>query len=356
LSVQKSAKNFRKPLFKEAMWLLFLEFVMRRRSIISLAATSLVAHTAAFSQAVPALDKSKPIKLIVPFAAGGTTDIVARLLAKKFTTMLEHPVMVENKPGAGGSAGTDMIAKAQPDGYTLGLSTISALACNPATNAKTPYNPEKDFTYLGQIASSRQVLSANPKTGFKSISDLLAFARKNPGKLNWASSGQNGIGHLMLELFKFESKTFITHIPYAGAAPAVAGVASGQGADLVFDQLSSSQGPILSGKLTPLAVTGAKRLPDPLGQLKTFNEQGMPTLNIDAWYGLIAPASLPKQLAMYFEAALIRAGEDFAFRGALDRAGADPLFLSGQKQKDEVLKDLSRFSKLADDLGLRKHV
>jgi tripartite-type tricarboxylate transporter receptor subunit TctC len=320
---------------------------MKRRSIFALAATSLVASPYVLAQASQSvLAKDKPIKIIVPFAAGGTTDIVARLLAKKLSGMLDHPFVVENKPGAGGSVGTDFVAKAAPDGYTLGISTISALACNPATNPATPYTIEKDFTYLGQIASSRQVLAANPKTGFKSLADVLAYARKNPGKLNWASSGQNGIGHLMLELFKKQSKTFITHIPYAGANPALQGVLSGQGADLIFDQFSSSQASILSGKLTPLAITGAKRMPDPLSSLKTFSEQGMPQLDIAAWYGLIAPAELPKSIASFFEAALLRAGEDFAFRGALERVDAEPLFLNAEKQKAQALADLTRFKSL----------
>jgi tripartite-type tricarboxylate transporter receptor subunit TctC len=260
---------------------------------------------------------AKPITLIIPFPPGGSTDIVGRIVAEALSKQLGQPVIVDNKAGAGGALGAKAgaggalgakaIASANPDGYTLGLATVSTHVINPLVQPNAAkYDPIKDFTLISQIASIPNVVAVNPAVPAKSIKEFLSYAKANPGKLNYATPGSGSLGHLMGEAFKSDGKVFITHIPYRGAGPALNDVLAGQ-VQVLFDNLPSSLPHIQSGKLVPLAVASKARLPN-LPNVPTFAEAGLPSVNDAAWVGLIAPAKIPvdveKKIAIALTAAL----------------------------------------------------
>lgn len=203
---------------------------------------------------------NKPIRLIVPFAAGGTTDIVARVVAEGLGRELGQAVVVENRGGGGGSIGADALARSTPDGYTLGVATVSTMATNPATNPKTPYNPLKDFAPITNMVNVPNVLTVNPAVPAKSVAEFVALLKANPGKYSYASSGAGGIGHLDGELFKSLTQTDMVHVPYRGSGPALNDVIAGQ-VNAQFDNLPSSMPHIQAGKLRALAIAAPKRLP-----------------------------------------------------------------------------------------------
>lgn len=246
----------------------------------------------AFSLANASDYPAKPVKIIVPFAPGGATDIIGRLLADKLSQSLGQPFIVENRAGAGGAIGTDAIAKAAPDGYTLGISTVSSLAVNPACNPKLSYDPTKDFSYVTNVAGVPNVVTVNPsKIPAKDFNEMLKMIKGAPGKYTYATSGACGIGHMMGELFEESTKTALVHIPYRGAGPALTDVLGGQ-VDMMFDNMPSSVPHIQGGKLKLMAVAAPKRValfPD----VPTFTELGHPSVNEQASYGLIGPANLP---------------------------------------------------------------
>ncbi len=247
-----------------------------------------------FSTAAHAADPypNKPIRLIVPFAAGGTTDIVARVVADGLGRELGQPVIVENRGGGGGSIGADALARSAPDGYTLGVATVSTMATNPATNPKNPYNPLTDFAPITNMVNVPNVLTVNPAVPAKSLAEFIALLKANPGKYSYASSGAGGIGHLDGELFKSLTKTDMVHVPYRGSGPALNDVIAGQ-VNAQFDNLPSSMPHIQAGKLRALAVAAPKRLPT-LPDVPTFAEGGLPEMDNMAWYGLVAPAGTPQ--------------------------------------------------------------
>jgi tripartite-type tricarboxylate transporter receptor subunit TctC len=263
-----------------------------------------IGQSAGFAQsAYPA----KPITLIVPFPPGGSTDIVGRIVAEALSKQMGQPVVVDNKAGAGGALGAKAIASANPDGYTLGLATVSTHVINPLVQPNAAkYDPIKDFTLISQIASIPNVVAVNPAVPTKNMKEFLTYAKANPGKLNYATPGSGSLGHLMGEAFKSDSRVFITHIPYRGAGPALNDVLAGQ-VQVLFDNLPSSLPHIQSGKLVPLAVASKARLPN-LPNIPTFVEAGLPSVNDAAWIGLIAPAKIPldieKKIAIALTAAL----------------------------------------------------
>jgi len=231
------------------------------------------------------------IKLVVPFPAGGTTDILARDVAKRLTETLGQSVVVDNRPGAGGNIGADLVAKSAPDGYTLLMGTVGTHAINPSLYAKMPYDHVKDFAPVVLVAGVPNVLVVNPSLPVNSVADLIKLAKAKPGTINFASSGNGTSIHLSGELFKTMTGVDMTHVPYKGSAPALADLIGGQ-VQVMFDNLPSSLPQIKGGKLRAIAVTSTKRAPA-LPDVPTVAESGLPGFEASSWFGILAPAGTP---------------------------------------------------------------
>jgi tripartite-type tricarboxylate transporter receptor subunit TctC len=243
---------------------------------------------AASAQSFP----SKPIRIVVPFPPGGTTDVLARAAAQKLSDTLGQPAVVDNRPGAGGNIGAELVAKSPPDGYTLLMGTVGTHAINPALYPKMPYDHIRDFAPVILVAGVPNVLVINPSLPVNSVQELVAYARANPGKLNFASSGSGTSIHLSGELFKTAAGLSMTHVPYKGSAPALMDLIGGQ-VQLMFDNLPSALPQIKAGKLKALAVTSRERAPA-LPNVPTIAESGFPGFEASSWFGLLAPAGTPQ--------------------------------------------------------------
>lgn len=320
--------------------------VSRRHMVaIGLAAASVVSSTA-WAQAYP----NKVIRLQVPFAPGGTTDIIARVMSESLGKALGQSMVVENKAGGGGVVGALELSRAAPDGYILGMATVSTTAANPAINPRIPYNTLTDFTPIINIAATPNVIAVHPSFPAKDYKGFVAELKKNPGKYSYASSGTGGIGHLQTELYKSLTGTFITHIPYRGAGPALNDTIGGQ-VPIIFDNLPSALPHIKAGRLVAIVVAAPQRvavLPD----VPTFKEVGLEAVNRMAYYGLIGPKGLPQEVVDKVSNATKQALNDPAVKkrveetGSLIVANSPAEFTAQIKAEFEVYKEVVAKQKL----------
>ena len=296
---------------------------------------------------------NKPIELQVPFAPGGTTDIVARVISEPLGKALGQSVIVINRAGGGGIVGASETARAAPDGYKLGVATVSSTAANPAINPKTPYDPINDFTPITNIAATPNIIAVNPHFPAKNYAEFVAEIKKNPGKYSYASSGTGGIGHLLMELYKSLTNTFVTHIPYRGAGPALNDVVAGQ-VPIMFDNIPSALPFIKTGRLVPIVVSAPQRLKE-LPDVPTFKEVGLEPVNRMAYYGILGPKGLPKEVVDKISAGVKKSVEDPAVRkriedtGSLVVANTPEQFAAQIKAEFEVYKQVVVKQKLTLD-------
>jgi tripartite-type tricarboxylate transporter receptor subunit TctC len=288
---------------------------------------------------------SRTITMIVPFAAGGSTDVIGRIVAERLGAVLGQSVVVDNRAGAGGSLGTAAIARAAPDGYTIGMGTASTLAINPATYKTLPFDVLSDLSPIGNIAAVPNIMSVNPAVKAGSMAEFITLARASPGKLSYASPGYGSVGHLLGEQFKDATKTDILHVPYRGMGPALNDAIGGQ-VQVIFDNLPTSLELVKSGKLRALGVSGTKRV-DALPDVPTFGELGLDDINWLAFFGLIAPKGTPAPIVKRLNEALVLVlampdiREKFAAQQAIVVGGSPETF------KAEIERELARMKRAA---------
>jgi tripartite-type tricarboxylate transporter receptor subunit TctC len=315
-------------------------FIMNRRHVLSLstAVATAAVWPSSFAQA-------KPLRLVVPFPPGGATDLTARALQEPLGKALGLPVIVENKAGAGGSIGMSEVAKAAPDGLTLGMATLSTHGVNPAVYKKLPYDPIRDFVPVTELVKAPGVLVVNSKLPVNTLEELIKYLKANPGKVSYASPGNGTIGHMWGELFKSTTNTFMVHIPYRGAGPAIADVIGGQ-VQVYFDQVAASLPHIQGGRLKALAVAWGTRL-DVLKDVPTYGEKTLFANNDASWFGLVAPQGTPAAMVSRIQQATAAALKDTALADKLKGQG---LFASGSKPDEfaaQIKKEIDKMQRIA---------
>ena len=310
-----------------------------RRQVLLMGGAALAAPGMALAQAWPA----RAIRLVVPFPPGGLIDNMARLVAPKLAQALGQPVVVDNKPGAGGNVGAADVARAQPDGYTF-LMASPPLTISPALYTSLPYKPEQivPVALLGRVPN---VLLVNPKSSFNSVSDVIASAKQRPGKMNYASNGNGTSLHLSAELFKSSTGTFITHIPYRGAAAAITGLIAGE-VDMMFENLPSAIGQIQGGAVKALAVTTRQRS-KALPTAPTLIEAGVKDFDVSSFYGIAAPAGTPADVIARMETALQTVLKMADVSQAMESRGADVGFLNASTMGAFMAADAAKWKRVA---------
>ena len=301
----------------------------------------------AYAQSYP----NKPIRLVCPFPPGGAVDIASRALAHELTQTLGQPVTVDNRPGAGGNIGADIVAKSPADGYTLLMTTSGIMAINPALYSKLSFDPLKDFASVSTVVSLNNVLVLNPNVPYKSVREVIAAAKAQPGKLTYASSGNGTSIHLSGELFKSMTGVDMLHIPYKGSAPAVTDLLGGQ-VNMMFDNIPSSLPHIKAGKLRALAVTGAKRsqlLPD----LPTIAEAGVPGYDSYVWFGVVAPAGTPPEIVARLNAALVKTAATPSFHDRLTEQGYDVASSTPEQMAASIRAEIAKWGKIVKASGAK---
>jgi tripartite-type tricarboxylate transporter receptor subunit TctC len=283
---------------------------------LGLAALGLAA-AGAHAQTFP----SKPIRMVVPFTPGGTTDILARTVGQKMTEHWGQPVVIDNRPGAGGNIGSELVAKAPPDGYTLLMGTISTHAINASLYKKLPFDPTRDFAPVSRVGTLPNILIVHPSVPVKSVRELIELAKSKPGELNFASSGVGTSLHLSGELFNSMAGVKLVHIPYKGSSPALADLLGGQ-VKIMFDNLPSALPHVKAGKLKPLAVTSTKRAAV-LPEVPTVIESGLPGFEVTSWFAVFAPAKTPKDIVTKLNGEIVKILNSGDVKEKLTQIGVD---------------------------------
>ncbi len=317
----------------------------RRRTLLALASASLL----------PGLSRAqaRPLRLVVPFPPGGATDITARALAEPLARVLEQPVVIDNRGGAGGSIGMAEVAKAAPDGLTLGMATLSTHGVNPAVYKKLPYDPLKDFAAVTEVVKAPGVLVVNASLPVRTFDEFVRYLKANPGKVSYASPGNGTIGHMWGELFKSTTNTFMVHIPYRGAGPALNDVLAGM-VNVYFDQVAPSLPHVQAGRLKALAVSWNSRL-DVLPQVPTYAELSLFSNNDPSWFGLVAPAGTPPAAVRRVRDAVARVVREPAVRDKLAGQGlyasaTQPDEFAAQIRKEiDKMQRISQFARISLD-------
>ncbi|MCP3019352.1 tripartite tricarboxylate transporter substrate binding protein [Cupriavidus basilensis] len=322
------------------------------------AISTLIAFSAAPAAAAAAYP-TKPLKFVVPYPAGGPLDTVARAIGDKLKDSLGQPVVVENRPGAGGNIGADYVAKQPADGYTIVMGAVATHAINPSLFAKMPYDPVKDFSPITLVADVPNVLVMHPgkaaELHINNVRELVEYARKNPGKLDYASGGNGSAGHLSGELFKSMAKVSMVHIPYNGASPAQLSVLSGQ-TDMIFDNLASASANIKAGKLKAFAVTTATRAAA-LPELPTIAEAGkglgLEGFDISTWFGVFAPANTPKEIVDRLNHEIVAILKTDDMKAKLARIGAQPAPTTPEQFGQLVQRELKKYAQIVKVSGAK---
>lgn len=317
---------------------------MFRRTLLTLSLVGVA--SAAWAQGYP----NRAIKLQVPFAPGGTTDIIARVIAEPLGKILGQSVVVENKAGGGGVVGATETARSAPDGYSLGMATVSTVATNPAVNPKNPYNPLTDFSPVINIAATPNVIAVHPGFPARDYKGFLAEVQSKPEKYSFSSSGTGGIGHLQMELFKSLTGTFITHIPYRGAGPALNDTVAGQ-VSMTFDNLPSALPFILSNRLVPIVVAAPQRLSQ-LPNVPTFKEVGLEPVNRMAFYGIYGPKGMSRDVVAKINAAVRKVLEDPAVKKRIEDTGSLVIGNTPEEFSAQIRAEYEVYKKVVDSAKL----
>src|SRR5438552_4697016 len=327
----------------------------RQEDLMSRKLSILMASVLALVAAMPAVRAAdyptRPVTLMVAFTPGGPSDVLARILGKKLEQLLGAPFVIENRPGAGGNVAAEQVAHAAPDGYTLLNGNNSILATNAALYKKINFDPEADFAPISLIGSQANILVVNPSVQARSMAELIALAKANPGKLNFASSGYGAAAHLAGELFKAEAKVDIVHVPYKGAAPALQDVIGGH-VQMMFATAASVVGLIRDGKVRPLAVTTLKRtavLPD----IPTIDEIGIKNFDATTWHGLVAPAHTPKDVIVTLNRALAAALDDPDVKTSLAALGVDVIGGTPEEFAAYIKSEIPKWSAIINASGAK---
>jgi tripartite-type tricarboxylate transporter receptor subunit TctC len=297
------------------------------------------------------LGSDKPVRIVVPFAAGGPTDVIARVLAPKLSASLKRTVIVENRVGATGAIGASFVAKSAPDGDTLLLGTSSIMAASPNLSANLPFDPVGDFAPVSLVATIENILVVHPSVPAKTVGELVAYAKANPGKLTYASSGIGSTYHLGAELFRSQTGIVWTHVPYKGAAPAIQDVLAGH-VQVMFDNTSSAIPNIKAGRVRALGVASLKRYPN-LPELPTIAEEGVPGYETTIWLGLFVPAKTPAAIVQKLNHSVQEAVNSSEYKERMTTLDMQPRVSSSQELADYLKSDLAKWAKVVKEAGIK---